>query len=178
MPGDRWEGAKKRFWAVFFLAFFWENLGGFDWLFEWERKKGKPLKGGWNSLAGQFAAALYPRSKTTGVVQVVQLTDQRLRITYVQRGRRRGDVGTSEPGWNADVQQVAWLRDRSDVSPGNHEIGFVDGSWVRVYFSEPGSGSFVGSVRGGLLPPNPFPGERVERTPAAPPAGDPGVCAG
>ncbi len=35
-----------------------------------------------------------------------------------------------------DVRQVAWLRNRDDVSNKNYEIGFADGSWARVYFSQ------------------------------------------
>ncbi|GAA4075223.1 hypothetical protein [Streptomyces shaanxiensis] len=133
MPGDRWEGVKTR---LLFLLVVTDLLGAlFEALFDWERKKGKPLKGGWNSLAGQFAAALHPVSKTTGVVQVLLLTDRQLRVTYVQRGRRRDELGHAEPGWAVDIQQVAWLRNRHDVSNKNYEIGFADGSWARVYFS-------------------------------------------
>ncbi|SDP65518.1 hypothetical protein SAMN04487981_13142 [Streptomyces sp. cf386] len=133
MPGDRWEGVKAR---LLFLLVVTDLLGAlFEALFDWERKKGKPLKGGWNCLAGQFAVALHPISRTTGVVQVLQLTDRKLRVTYVQRGRRRDELGHAEPGWAVDIRQVAWLRDRRDVANKNYEIGFVDGSWARVYFS-------------------------------------------
>ncbi|MFI6008344.1 hypothetical protein ACIBAG_05885 [Streptomyces sp. NPDC051243] len=134
MPGDRWEGAKAWFW--FFLAVM--DLPGalFDALFDWGRKKGKPLKGGWNSLAGQFAAALHPLSKTTGVVRVVVLTDRQLRVVYVQQGRRSGELGRAESGWAVDVRQVAWLRNRDDVSNKNYELGFADGSWARVHFPQ------------------------------------------
>ncbi|MET8679867.1 hypothetical protein ABZW18_20370 [Streptomyces sp. NPDC004647] len=142
MPGDRWEGAKSLIGRLFVLEGVVSSLG-LDLLFERERKRGKPLKGGWKSLAGQFAAALHPRAKTTGVVHVIQLTDRRLWITYVQRGRRNGDLGEVEPGWSVDIRQVAWLRDRRDVAPDNHEIGFVDGSWAGVHFSAPGSISFI-----------------------------------
>lgn len=96
MPGDRWEGVKTR---LLFLLVVTDLLGAlFEALFDWERKKGKPLKGGWNSLAGQFAAALHPISRTTGVVRVLQLTDRKLRVTYVQRGRRSDELGQAEPG--------------------------------------------------------------------------------
>ncbi|MGP3981256.1 hypothetical protein [Streptomyces sp. KR80] len=128
---------------MFIIGFFWEYLGGFDWLFEWERKRGKPLKGGWNSLAGQLAIALHPRAKTTGVLQVLQLTERRLHVVYVQHGRQKGDIGVVEPGWSTDVRQVAWLRDRTAVYHDTYEIGFEDGSWVRVWLRGPELDAFL-----------------------------------
>ncbi|MFG2191799.1 hypothetical protein [Streptomyces sp. NPDC048639] len=144
MPGDRWEGAKSRAWGL--LAVVDLPYAIFDRLFDCRpRKKGKPLSGGWNSLAGQFAAALHPRSRTTGVVQLVQVTDRRLRITYLQRGRRSNELGAAESGWSTDLHQVAWLRNRRDVGDDNYEIGFVDGSWARVRLAPPRQTSFIRS---------------------------------
>ncbi|MET8677855.1 hypothetical protein ABZW18_09735 [Streptomyces sp. NPDC004647] len=144
MPGDRWEGAKSWAWAV--LAVVDLPYAIFDRLFDWRsRKKGKPFSGGWNSLAGQFAAALHPRSRTTGVAQLVQVTNRRLRVTYLQRGRRSNELGAVESGWTTDIHQVAWLRNRRDVGDDNYELGFIDGSWARVRLAAPRQTSFIRS---------------------------------
>jgi hypothetical protein len=147
MPGDRLAGFSRVFWRVAALP---EALG-FDWLFEWRRKRGKPLKGGWDSLAGQLAAALWPVSRTTDVLSVLQLTDRLLRITYVQWGRRKGvGVGVVEHGWSTEAHHVAWIRRRTDVDADTYEIGFTDGSWARVGLPSQAAVSFFEAFPGHL----------------------------
>ncbi|MEU7150741.1 hypothetical protein AB0B15_22300 [Streptomyces sp. NPDC045456] len=126
LPGDRWEGAKRVFWLVDAI------IQPIPDLFGARRKKGKPLKGGWGSLAGQLATALWPRVPTTDALPVLQLTDRHLHVTYVQRGRRRGELGAVEAGWSTPVSQVAWIRHRTDIDADTYEIGFTDESWARV----------------------------------------------
>jgi hypothetical protein len=140
MPGDRLAGVSRVFWRLVPLP----EIGGFDWLFEWRRRHGKPLEGGWNSLGGHLAAALWPVSKTTGVLPVLQLTDRRLRIAYVQRARRRGarQLGVVEQGWSTEAHHVAWIRHRTDVDADTYEIGFTDGSWARVCLPSHGAVNF------------------------------------
>lgn len=130
MPGDRLMGVSRAVTRLVRLPFF----GGFDWLFEWQRRRGKPLQGGWDSDGGQLAAALWPVSRTTDAVPVLQLTDRRLQIVYVQRARRgtAKQLGTVEPGWSTQAHKVAWIRHRADIDADTYEIGFTDGSWVRV----------------------------------------------
>jgi hypothetical protein len=136
MSGDRLAGFSRFFWRLVSLP----EIGGFDWLFESRRKRGKPLQGGWNSLAGGLAAALWPIARTTGVLPVLQLTDDKLRVAYVQRGRRKGaPLGAVEHGWSIEAHQVAWIRHRTDIDPDAYEVGFTDGSWARVAL--PGQGA-------------------------------------
>ncbi|GAB7035954.1 hypothetical protein AB0G35_31100 [Streptomyces sp. NPDC021749] len=130
LPGDRWEGFKRSFWRIYWLydAIVAPILDPFGW----SRKKGKPLKGGWGSLAGGLATALWPRVPTTDALPVLQLTDRHLHVSYVQRGRRRGELGTVEPGWSVAAGQVAWVRHRGDIDADTFEFGFTDDSWARV----------------------------------------------
>ncbi|MFG2140319.1 hypothetical protein [Streptomyces sp. NPDC048650] len=130
LPGDRWEGAKRAFWSIFrILDALLEPIPD---LFGARRRKGKPLKGGWDSLAGGLATALWPRVPTTDALPVLQLTDRRLHLSYVQRGRRRGELGGTEPGWSVAADRVAWVRHRTDIDADTFEFGFTDGSWARV----------------------------------------------
>ncbi|MDF3140195.1 MULTISPECIES: hypothetical protein [unclassified Streptomyces] len=102
-----------------------------------KRKPGKPFHGGWNSMAGHLARGLAPRTKNPANPPsvVMQVTDHRLHIVYVSRVRSlTGEPGPVEAGWATDIRNVAWIRDRSDVMGGDHEIGFVDGSWCTVRF--------------------------------------------
>jgi hypothetical protein len=66
---------------------------------------------------------------------MLQVTDRRLQLVYVSRARFiTGGLGPAEVGWATDLRNVSWIRDRSDVAGGNHEIGFIDGSWCSVHF--------------------------------------------
>ncbi|KUL40269.1 hypothetical protein ADL12_13505 [Streptomyces regalis] len=66
---------------------------------------------------------------------VMQVTDRRLQIVYVSRVRSfTGKPGLVEAGWATAIRNVTWIRDRGDVVGGDHEIGFVDGSWCTVHF--------------------------------------------
>ncbi|MDQ8702685.1 hypothetical protein RCO28_09310 [Streptomyces sp. LHD-70] len=103
-----------------------------------KRPGGKPFSGGWDSLAGQLARALHPRSRN-GVDTVMQVTDRRLQLVYVSHaGSFRGTPRRVEAGWSMDVRHVNWIRDRSDDVGGCHEIGFSDGSWCSVQFQGQG----------------------------------------
>ncbi|MFG1671064.1 hypothetical protein [Streptomyces sp. Y7] len=129
---------------------------------EREKKQGKPFRGGWNSMAGHLARGLVPRTKNLAnpALVVMQVTDRRLQIVYVSRVRTfTGQPGPVEAGWATDIRNVAWIRDRRDVVGGDHEIGFVDGSWCSVHFSGKGwSGvSDVFPVRLSHLDPVPHP---------------------
>lgn len=110
---------------AFFEAVFWRD----------PKKPGKPFHGGWNSMAGHLARATLPRTKNSTAV-IMQITDRRLQLVYVSRARSfmgtRG--GPVEVGWVTDLRNVTYVRDRSDVTGGDHEIGFVDGSWCSVHF--------------------------------------------
>lgn len=109
---------------AFFEAVLWREA----------KKPGKPFHGGWTSMAGHLARALQPRTKN-GVYVVMQVTSHRLQLAYVSRaGTYTGVRGPAETGWATDIDNVAWIRDRSDVVGGNHEIAFVDGSWCSVQF--------------------------------------------
>ncbi|MFJ8637296.1 hypothetical protein [Streptomyces sp. NPDC093568] len=100
-----------------------------------KKRPGKPFHGGWNSMAGHLACGLQPRTKNPAnpPLVVMQVTDRRLQIVYVSRVPSfTGRPGPVEAGWAMDIRSVAWIRDRSDVVGGDHEIGFVDGSWCSV----------------------------------------------
>ncbi|MEU8992939.1 hypothetical protein AB0C98_42285 [Streptomyces sp. NPDC048558] len=102
-----------------------------------KKRQGKPFHGGWNSMAGHLARGLAPRTKNPSnpASVVMQVTDRRLQIVYVSRVRSfTGKPGLVEAGWVTDIRNVTWIRDRSDVVGGDHEIGFVDGSWCTVKF--------------------------------------------
>jgi hypothetical protein len=102
------------------------------------KKPGKPFHGGWNSLAGQLALAVVPRTKNSRAV-MMQVTDRRLQVVYVSQARSfTGRPGPAEVGWTTELRNVTWIRDRSDVAGGDHEIGFIDGSWCSVHFGGKG----------------------------------------
>ncbi|WP_306323346.1 MULTISPECIES: hypothetical protein [unclassified Streptomyces] len=114
---------------AFFEAVFWRG----------EKKPGKPFCGDWDSMAGLLAVAIMPRTRN-GADVVMQVTSHHLQLVYVSRagsltGSRNGLV---EGGWSTELGNVSWIRDRSDVAGGRHEIGFVDGSWCSVQFMGPG----------------------------------------
>ncbi|MGW0611928.1 hypothetical protein [Streptomyces sp. NPDC002788] len=70
---------------------------------------------------------------------MLQITDRRIQIAYVSRARSfTGTPGSAEVGWATDLRNVTWIRDRSDVAGGDHEIGFIDGSWCSVHFGGQG----------------------------------------
>ncbi|MFM9373435.1 hypothetical protein [Streptomyces sp. Da 82-17] len=99
---------------------------------------GRPFGGGWDSLAGQLARGLCPRTRN-GVDTVVQITGRRLQLVYVSHaGSFRGAPRRVEAGLSLDVRHVSWIRDRSDDVGGCHEIGFSDGSWCSVQFQGQG----------------------------------------
>lgn len=103
-----------------------------------QKKPGKPFHGGWSSLAGRLALAVVPRTKNSRAV-MLQVTDRRLQVVYVSRARSfTGRSGPAEVGWSTEIHNVSWIRDRSDVAGGVHEIGFVDGSWCSVQFGGKG----------------------------------------
>ncbi|MGW7200811.1 hypothetical protein [Streptomyces chryseus] len=126
-------------WLLITMTASWNPV---EWLVEafTEREKkrpGKPFHGGWNSMAGHLARGLVPRTKNPAnpAPVVMQVTDRRLQIVYVSRVRSfTGKPGLVEAGWSTDLRNVTWIRDRSDVVGGDHEIGFVDGSWCSVHF--------------------------------------------
>lgn len=151
LPGDRWRGFWNRV-GLCLLAgpLIWHVLTYpfrllLEFLSEWfPRGKGRALGGGWDSQAGRFAASLFPRARTTGVTYVVQLTDRRLRVTYVQHARWRSwRLGAVEPGFAVDRSDVAWLRPRPDISRNSYEFGFIDGSWARVALRAPRRRDFL-----------------------------------
>ncbi len=113
---------------AFFEAVLWRGRG------RGTGKPGKPFHGGWNSMAGLLARAIAPRTKN-GAYVIMQVTGDRLQLAYVSRaGFLTGARGPVEIGWTTDLRDVTWVRDRSDVVGGNHEIGFADGSWCSVQF--------------------------------------------
>lgn len=67
------------------------------------------------------------------MVCVLQLTDRRLTMSYVQRARERKLYGVAQTGWEVPADQVAWLR-KAPRDFGVYDVGFVDGSWARVSF--------------------------------------------
>ncbi|MFC7303132.1 hypothetical protein ACFQVC_02715 [Streptomyces monticola] len=110
---------------AFFEAVFWRDE---------KKKPGKPFHGGWNSMAGELARALSPRSRN-GAHVVMQVGDRHLQLAYVScAGSLTGRHGPVEAGWATDLQHVTWIRDRRDVVGGRHEVAFTDGSWCSVQF--------------------------------------------
>lgn len=99
------------------------------------KKPGKPFQGGWDSMAGHLACAILPRTKNSTAV-MMQVTDRHVQLAYVSRARSfTGGQGPLEVGWATDLRNVSYIRDRSDVAVGDHEIRFVDGSWCSVRFA-------------------------------------------
>ncbi len=143
MPGDRL--ARFLGFALLVASIEWKPVdAAVEAVTERERFKGQPFFGGWDSLAGQLAGALRPRAKT-GVETVLLLTDRRMHVAYVQHSLLTRRLGSqAAPGWSVDLGQLAWVRDRSDLRGGTHEIGFVDGSWATVRFAGSGWSSFAG----------------------------------
>lgn len=153
LPRDRRVGIERKvlsallWWLI--LAYPFALL--LDLLLDWyPRGKGPALRGGRNSLAGRFAAALHPRARTTGVAYAVQVTDRHLRVTYVQRSRDGRQLGAVQPGFTADRSQVAWLRHRPDIDRRAHELGFTDGSYARIALRPPVRRHFTA-----VFPPGP-----------------------
>ncbi|KUN96078.1 hypothetical protein [Streptomyces caeruleatus] len=118
------------------------NCNPFEAFFEavmWREPKkpsrpGEPFHGGWESMAGHLARAVVPRTRNSTAV-MLQLTDRRLQLVYVSRARSfTGVRGPVEVGWATELRNVTYIRDRSDVAGGDHEIGFADGSWCSVHF--------------------------------------------
>ncbi|MET8679873.1 RDD family protein [Streptomyces sp. NPDC004647] len=108
-----------------------------------DRWVGQPFFGGWDSAAGQLVCGLFPLTGT-GAVRFLVLTDRRLQVAYVQKARLGRRLGRhAEPGWALDLRQVVWIRDRSDVRGGTHEIGFLDGSWATVFLQGDGWSRFA-----------------------------------
>lgn len=94
------------------------------------KRENRAFYGGWTSQAGQLLAALQPRSKT-GVISLLAVTGQGIRVVYVQR--RRGSMyrlrdGT-QLGWTYPIGEFSWVRQRAGK---NLEFGFPDGSWATV----------------------------------------------
>ncbi|MGY5128337.1 hypothetical protein [Streptomyces nigrescens] len=104
------------------------------------------LSGGWESLAGQLAAVLRPRCSFR-YVAVLLVTDHHLHVVRVRlAGNRREPMAGAEAvecAWRVERRQVAWVRNRTDVRHGTHEVGFVDGSWVTFAFTVGGYGPVV-----------------------------------
>ena len=139
MPGDRRDVARRVVDFVF--------DGGGPSVFRFKRlrrlfgrlfarlggERYRPLGGGRSSLAWSLVVALQPRSGITRVVCVLQLTDRRLAMTYVQRARERKRYGAVEAGWEVPADHLAWLR-KAPKGFGVYDVGFVDGSWARVAF--------------------------------------------
>lgn len=67
----------------------------------------RPFVGGRSSLAWRLVVALQPRSGIARVMCVLQLTDRRLVMTYVQRARARKLYGVAQTGWEVPADQVA-----------------------------------------------------------------------
>jgi hypothetical protein len=136
---------------AFFEAVFWREP-------KKKPKPGKPFHGGWNSMAGHLARATLPRTKN-GTAVMMQLTDRRLQLVYVSRARSfTGARGPVEVGWITDLRNVAYVRDRSDVTGGDHEIGFVDGSWCSVHFGGHGWSRMASAFPVRLSHLDPIPG--------------------
>ena len=104
------------------------------------------LSGGWQSLAGQLAAALRPRCSFR-YLPVLLVTEQHLHVVRVRlAGNRREPMAGApavEHAWRAERRQAAWVRNRTDVRHGTHEAGFTDGSWVTFAFTVGGYGPVV-----------------------------------
>jgi hypothetical protein len=99
---------------------------------KWQKQR-KVFWGDWTSSAGQFLAAVQPRSEA-GVNTYLALTDQALRFVYVQR--RRGSFNklgeATELGWSCPLSQLAWVRDHPNMGGDSFEFGFPDGSWAVI----------------------------------------------
>ncbi|MBA2944915.1 hypothetical protein [Streptomyces himalayensis] len=105
--------------------------------------KGQAMSGDWGSVAGQMACSLQPR-EGSGVVSVLVLGDHGLHVVHVQKspdGRKTGPA--VQYGWGVPRGRISWCRNRKDVKHGTHEIGFDDGSWVRILFPVSGWGTLA-----------------------------------
>lgn len=106
------------------------------------------LSGSWESAAGQLACALQPRAGGN-FVSVLLLGDHGLHVVHVQKSPDGRKVGPgTHYGWGAPLRRVAWIRKRDGAKHGTHEIGFDDGSWVRVLFPVAGWGTLVEALAG------------------------------
>ncbi|MGC9542587.1 hypothetical protein [Streptomyces sp. UG1] len=116
--------------TVRLCAITWNRFEAFFEAVFWREKKqpGKPFHGGWDSMAGQLARAIAPRTKTSTSV-VLQITDRRLQLAHLSRAHSfTCALGPAEAGWATELRNVPYIRDRSEVVGGDHEIGFADGS--------------------------------------------------
>ncbi|WP_407286718.1 hypothetical protein [Streptomyces sp. BP-8] len=109
-------------------------------------REGPQLSGGWESLGGQLAAVLRPRASFR-YLSVLLVTDHRLHVVRVRlaadRREPRAGADAVEYAWRVERRQVSWLRNRTDVRHGTHEVGFVDGSWMTFAFTVGGYGPVV-----------------------------------
>ncbi|MFI6008461.1 hypothetical protein ACIBAG_06480 [Streptomyces sp. NPDC051243] len=104
------------------------------------------LSGDWPSIAGQLACALQPR-EGCHALSVLLLGDRGLHLVHVQKspdGRKAGPG--SRYGWGVPLTRVAWIRRRNGKKHGTHDIGFDDGSWLRVCFPVAGWGTLVNAL--------------------------------
>ncbi|CAL9498602.1 hypothetical protein SUDANB6_03398 [Streptomyces sp. enrichment culture] len=101
------------------------------------------LSGSWESAAGQLACALRPRAGSN-FVSVLLLGDHGLHVVHVQKSPDGRKVGPgTHYGWGVPLRRVTWIRKRDGAKHGTHEIGFDDGSRVRVLFPVAGWGTLV-----------------------------------
>ncbi|MEU0738326.1 hypothetical protein [Streptomyces sp. NPDC006134] len=106
------------------------------------------LSGGWESAAGQLACALQPRAGSN-FVSVLLLGDRGLHVVHVQKSPNGHKAGPgTHYGWGVPLRRVTWFRKRNGAKHGTHEIGFDDGSWVRVLFPVAGWGTLVEALAG------------------------------
>ncbi|MYW65953.1 hypothetical protein GTY65_18100 [Streptomyces sp. SID8379] len=106
------------------------------------------LVGGWESAAGRLGRVLQPRE--AHAASVLLLGDRGVHVVHV---RKSPDGRQVEPGphyaWGAPRASVVWFRERGAVKHGTHELGFDDGSWVRVFFPVAGWGTLAKALGGG-----------------------------
>ncbi|MGW1376618.1 hypothetical protein ACWD6P_20445 [Streptomyces sp. NPDC002446] len=113
----------------------------------WDDRHDTPqMAGGWESLGGQLAAVLRPRCSFR-YLSVLLVTERHLHVVRVRlaSNRREPKAGADavEYAWRVERRQTDWLRNRTDVRHGTHEVGFVDGSWVTFAFTVGGYGPVV-----------------------------------
>ncbi|WP_031481485.1 hypothetical protein [Streptomyces bicolor] len=107
------------------------------------RGREQALSGDWASAAGQLACALQPR-EGCDALSLLLLGDRGLHVIHVQKSPDGHKAGPgSQYGWGVPLTRVAWIRKRNGAKYGTHDIGFDDGSWVRVCFPIAGWGTLV-----------------------------------
>ena len=106
------------------------------------------LSGDWESVAGRLARTLQPRDDRAAV-SVLLLGDRGLHVVHVQKSPdgRKVESGLHR-AWSEHRERVAWFRKRNDLGHGTHEIGFDDGSSVRVVFPVAGWGTLADALTG------------------------------